>query len=411
MASGTPISDLLDFVDSDISSILWVNLRVISIDKTAEEVLTLKPMELARLLFDKKVSGTLQIGLADAHDLQAFIRRCFGDSPQEATAHAVAISMPAPNVTVDVKIPANFDQMNLKDALNFVNENKKDEGVKLKLLGRQDIQKAVRLAGTDAIFVPSAQNTIAVGETMDVISGLCNGDPYSQNSNGNFLLSLNMVLGSVVFQYIHPFDGSKLASNKKDALGLDFGDPRFTTEKFEAYVWLLTKPEGVPSQLIQAIERADHFDLYNDVINDGVRTLKVLEYFRHAKNTLRLSAMAVDVIYRERYQVATRTPAKPSLTFSDLRQFSIGDVVSGNPDKTIEPTIVSSIRSGNGDIFCRSVICLGTIKAGNGDISGTIYCPLQTQAIDGNGSVDAKLIRLSEDKLVAKAIELALVQM
>jgi hypothetical protein len=411
----TAINDLLGFASSEFPTQLGVKLASTDLGKTAEETIAMKPFQLAILLVQKEVSTDNPSGLADAVHIQALIKSCLGDEIA-INPTAVAIGNISPQVTVN--IPKNFDQMTLAEAINFVNANSKDQGVQLQFMSRADVKSAIHKVGCDALFVISEVGKINTEATSNAISSFLNGDPYQSNFGGNFLLSIGMALGTQVFQFFHPFDGSKLSSSKVDSLGLNFGVAEFGVEKFEAFVWLQSAVSNVPTQLVDEIKKSSSSFLYNDAINNGFLTNQLLAQFRHAKNTLRLpSALAVDVIYRETYRekvkknnIPEMSTAKLGFTFTDLRKFSTGFIKGGIFDKSVTQQIVDSIKTEVGNIYCSDVICLGDITIGVGNLNGTIYCKLRTQPNEGVGDCNAKLIRLSEDELVQKAVELNLLR-
>lgn len=300
MSNGTKLSDLLDFVSDEIEEAIVEKLKTTDLGSSCEEMLAQQPFQVANLLVSKEVVENGPSALKLANSLQVFLKACLGEPQPVSAASAVAVAIEAPRVEVTVDIPKNFSDMTLKEALTFVVANKSDLSTQQAFLERPDVAQAIRLAGSDAIFAPGSLNTIAADKTINCINGLLQGDPYMPSHEGSILLSIGMVLGTSVFQYVHPFDGTKLASSKIDSLGANFDVESFTAEKHEAFVWLQSKPSNVPEKLVTEVSKLAQTMLYMDAIQDGPITTQLLTYFRHAKNTLRDPlALGVNVIFRE----------------------------------------------------------------------------------------------------------------
>ncbi len=394
----TSISELLLFAPESFPA----HLATAQIDETVEDLIKLKPIELAKLLVAKQVS-TNSTAIADANTVRDFFLDCLGKETQTSGATAVAVSMPTPQVTVN--IPKDFDKMVLSEALAFVNANKSDQGLQLQLLERIDIKKAILLSGTQAIFASSAVGSIDADATMAVVSGLLNSDPYQQSYNGVFLLTLGMALGTQVFQFKHPFDGTKLASSKIDSLGINFGKTEFTAEIFEAFVWLQSKPETVPAQLVQEIAKTGHAFLYNDATTNGFLVTQLLSHFRHARNTLRLpAALAVDVIYREEAKTEKKSDSDKHSIFngdvlSRLRAVSEGSE-SFSGARRIQCGIYTTI-SASGASYLHNLIVLDGGSC-SGASHGTIFVPHGTR-INQSGASSVVVNKRSPEELFALA--------
>ena len=287
----------------------------------ANEVANLNDADLAGLLFNNSLASSPEIAgqiATEILDLPA-IKRLAGQS--NAPAITMTASTSSPSVTVN--IPKDFSQMTLVEALEFVNNNKTDQGVQLGLLQRDDVRQAIRAAGTKAIFAATVIGSIDVTKTASIISSLLNGDPYQSSIDGVFLLSLGMVLGTQVYQYRHPFDGSMLASTKVDGLNLDFA--LISVETFTAYVWLQTNYTQSLASLKAEIQKTSAYALYDDAKNNGPITTQLMAAFNHAKNILRdPSALNVDIIYRE-------ATAKKS-DFGDIPELSRAKLDGGMAD-------------------------------------------------------------------------------
>ena len=262
----------------------------------ANEVANLNDAELAELLFDSSLASSPEIAgqiATEILDLPA-IKRLAGQS--NAPAITMTASTSSPSVTVN--IPKDFSQMTLVEALEFVNNNKTDQGVQLGLLQRDDVRQVIRAAGTKAIFAATTEKLIDVTKTESIISKLLSGDPYRSSVDGVFLLNLGMVLGTQVYQYCHPIDGRMLASDMVDDLGLDF--KLISIETFTGYVWIQINYALNLRSLKSEIQKTSAHNLYADAKNNGPITTQLMAAFNHAKNILRdPSALNVDIIYRE----------------------------------------------------------------------------------------------------------------
>jgi hypothetical protein len=411
----TTINDLLPFAGTQLSIELGGKLATTDLGKTADEILQLKPFELANLLAEKGVSSSKQVALADAASLQGFLRTCFGEeSPTQAVnagPTAVAFSMPAPQVTVN--IPKDFDQMTLTEALDHVNSNRVDMGMQFTFLARPDVVQAVKVAGTEAIFVSTTPNSVDSTAGSNFISALLGGDPYKQTYCGSFLLTLGMTLGTTLFQFKHPFDGSKLGSTKIDSLGLDFSVSTFTSEKFEAFVWMQGNSNTIPPNFKAEIAKSSAFVLYQDVITDGFITQGVLLAFRHAKNTLRdPNALSVDVIYRSDKpavivgKVPLEPPTAQEKTYEDrVREFAKANIIVKNYGKTYRREITSTLRVDAYDTTLSEVIVLDRCTIDAYNVNGTVYTPIGLEIAENSYGIEINQIQLTWERLLDKCVE------
>jgi hypothetical protein len=102
----------------------------------------------------------------------------------------------------------------------------------------------------------------------------------------------------------------------------------------------------------------------------------------------------------------TITPAIKST--ASLKSISAGNFSGGIGNSNLSNCVYDSIVVSIGAIRCDNIIVLKSLEGGIGDVKGTIYCLPTTTIQDSIGEIKAKVIRLSEEKLIVKAQELNL---
>ena len=306
------------------------------------------------------------------------------------------------------KTPLN---MTLSELLDHLGKNPNDTEAKQELMRRPLIVQTTTIVGLRFAF--KTETGLDSQKTLRFINHIASGKPSPRKFEDSFAISLDSSLGLSNVIWFNPLlKGQKLYD------GIDYENDinwnEINPQIRESVLWSrFNQHKNFPSGDI------DIWTEFEKIPSGTGRWKNIIEDYKrylsedNAPITLKFVEGIEDVLLQilaepGSQSSGTRRDGTPSLSFNDLSQLSIGDVISGNSTKNISNCIVDKIRTGNGDIHCSNVICLGSITTGNSELYGTIYCQLRTQVREGNSSSHATLIRLSEVELVEKAIQLGL---
>ena len=309
--------------------------------------------------------------------------------------------------------------MNLLEILKVLALSPSDSELKQELLGRKLVLQAKSKVGLRFCFKTEAG--LDADKTARFLNFLAGEKPVPRKFEGSFAVPLESALGLVSIIWFNPLiQGEKLYEGIDLEKDLDWNTvPELHREA--VFYARTTRHKNFP-------QNPDIWAEFDAIVSGSGRWKNIIEdYNQHLSEGGQkcpiIFTEGVEEVVSALHEIfhdakrdggATRNPSGTCsgnvFTFSDLQTFSTGNVKSGVSRKDVSDCIVSSISSNVGDIRCTNVICIGAINVGVGDINGTIYCSLRQQPNEGVGDFNANLIRLSDNELVAKAIELGLMK-
>lgn len=328
---------------------------------------------------------------------------------------SIVSTVPTPQIQFPTSLKLETDKtpqtMTILEILILLGTNPNDTEAKQELMKRPLVVQITSVVGFRFAF--KNESRFDAQKTMRFINHIASGKPAPRKFEDSFAIALDSALGHSNIIWFNPLlKGQKLYDGIDYENDLNWND--INPQIREAVLWSrFNQHKNFPSGDIDMWTEFDKISSgtgrWKNIVEDYERYLSednspiALKFVEGVEDVL------LQILAEPGSQSSgTRRDGTPSLSFKDLSQFSIGHVTSGNSDKNISNCIVDSIATGNGDIYCSDVICLGEIKTGNSELHGTIYCQLRTQVREGNSSCRAKIVRLSEVELVKKAIQLEL---